>query len=168
MFWFQDVSRKPKKWKKFASSFLTNCIAFSLMSIPICPLLYCLRSRRVASIFLSDVHALMPPTWMGRFQNFQRLSSNRSFFFFCIWTKCKPMEEKTISLTNIWILLSGRTQPRITFCRCTIFRQAKPAFRYNENFTMWHIVSYFVIPEMSKNNWQCKLKISISWKKTMK
>ena len=41
------------------------------------------------------------------------------------------------------------------FCRCTIFRLAKPAFfRYNENFTLVRefYVAYFVIPEISKNN----------------
>ena len=41
------------------------------------------------------------------------------------------------------------------FCRCTIFRLAKPAFfRYNENFTLGRgfYVAYFVIPEISKNN----------------
>ena len=39
------------------------------------------------------------------------------------------------------------------FCRCTIFRLAKPAFfRYNENFTLVRdfYVAYFVIPEISK------------------
>ena len=39
------------------------------------------------------------------------------------------------------------------FCRCTIFRLAKPAFfRYNEHFTLvrdFH-VAYFAIPEISK------------------
>ena len=41
------------------------------------------------------------------------------------------------------------------FCRCTIFRLAKPAFfRYKENFTLVRdfYVAYFVIPEISKNN----------------
>ncbi|XP_074624600.1 uncharacterized protein LOC141882545 isoform X1 [Acropora palmata] len=41
------------------------------------------------------------------------------------------------------------------FCRCTIFRLAKPAFfRYNENFTLVRdfYVAYFVISEISKNN----------------
>ena len=36
------------------------------------------------------------------------------------------------------------------FCRCTIFRLAKPAFfRYNENFTLVRdfYVAYFVIPK---------------------
>ena len=53
------------------------------------------------------------------------------------------------------------------FCRCTIFRLAKPAFfRYNENFTLGRdfYVTYVVIPEISKNNWQCKVKISTRWK----
>ena len=56
------------------------------------------------------------------------------------------------------------TQRRMIFCRCTIFRLAKPAFfRYNENFTLGRdfYVACFVIPEISKTNWQCKLGISI-------
>ena len=54
------------------------------------------------------------------------------------------------------------------FCKCTVFRLAKPAFfRYNENFTLVRdfYVAYFVIPEISKkhNNikitYQCKILI---------
>ena len=58
------------------------------------------------------------------------------------------------------------TQRRMIFCRYTIFRLTKSAFfRYNENFTLGRdfYVSY-VIPERSKNNWKCKVKISIGWK----
>ena len=48
------------------------------------------------------------------------------------------------------------------FCRCTIFRLAKPAFfRYNENFTLVRdfYVAYFEIPEISKNNWNLNYPI---------
>ena len=51
---------------------------------------------------------------------------------------------------------------------CTIFRLAKPGFfRYDENFTLGRdfYAAYFVIPEICTNNWQCKLKISMRWKK---
>ena len=79
--YFKSVSRKPNKWKKFTSSFLSNCIVFpnehSNLRVAV------LLKISKGCLDLSERCACADAPYVnGTISNVQRLSCNRLLLFF--------------------------------------------------------------------------------------